>query len=268
MSKTAICLIVSLLAIAPAATDAQPVLQEICRGFLVWYETHDATDAPEAGYRAELIARGVAPAEAERRLALMRESANACPAAAGAAFDRIYRDPTPRFNTAPNALLAETVEGMEPGRALDVAMGQGRNSLFLARNGWDVTGFDVSSRGLSIANAAAETARVKIHAVHQGWQEFDLGKEQWDLIVLSYAWVPIDDPAYVQRLCDALRPGGYVVFEHLLGESRAGLGVPAPQQLLRTFDGLHILRYEEADEVSDWNNKKSPVVRLVARKAV
>jgi SAM-dependent methyltransferase len=259
-------LIASLFLTAPATAAAQPGLQEVCGDFHAWYETHASSEVPAAGYRAELIARGLALEEVERRLAILVESASACPAAAGAAFDRIYRNPTPRFNTAPNELLAETVKDMKPGRALDVAMGQGRNTLFLAKQGWDVTGFDVSAEGLSIARAAAETARVKIHAVQQGWQEFDLGKEQWDLIVLTYAWVPIDDPAFVQRLCGALRPGGYVVFEHLLRESRTGLGMPASQQLLRIFDGLRILRYEEVEQASDWNNEESPMVRFVARK--
>jgi hypothetical protein len=78
--------------------------------------------------------------------------------------------------------------------------------------------------------------------------------------------VPIDDPAFVRRLCDSLRPGGHIVFEHLLRGSRAGLGIPESQQLLRTFDRLRILRYEEVEQASDWNNEKSPVVRLVARK--
>jgi len=266
LSNGGVTLIASLFLTVSAAVAEQPGLQEVCGDFSTWYETHTTSDEPAEEYRAELIARGFAPAEVEHRLAVIFESANSCPSAAGATFDRIYREPTPRFPTAPNALLAETVEGMNPGRALDVAMGQGRNAVFLARNGWDVTGFDVSAEGLSIARASATTAGVTIHAVQQSWQEFDLGKEQWDLIVLSYAWVQIDDPAYVQLLCDALRPGGYIVFEHLLAESRADIGMPAPQQLLRIFDGLRILRYEEVDQVSDWNIEKSPVVRFVARK--
>ncbi len=43
--------------------------------------------------------------------------------------------------------------------------------------------------------------------------------------------------------------------------------MPASRQLLRLFDGLQVLRYEEVEEINDWNNKKSPVVRFVARRA-
>ncbi len=251
---------------ATSAWTARPTLDEICNHFHDWYKARPATDASPAAYRADLAARGVAEAEIERRLVLMRESAHACPAAAGAAFDRIYGKAKPRFNTAPNALLVETVEGLKPGRALDVAMGQGRNAIYLAVEGWEVTGFDVSAEGLAIARADAEAAQVSIHTVEQGWQDFELGEDRWDLIVLSYAWVPIDDPGYVRRLRDSLRPGGRLVFEHFVDDGRAGIGVPASRQLLRLFDGLQVLRYEEVEQTSDWNNKKSPVVRFVARK--
>ncbi|MCP3982140.1 MAG: class I SAM-dependent methyltransferase [bacterium] len=261
-----IALIASLAFIGPSAAAAQPGLQEICRDFQTWHETHDSPERATAAYFAELISGGVAREEAERRLALLGGSGSECPAAAAAAFDRIYGDSTVRFSTEPNALLVETVTGMKPGRALDVAMGQGRNSVFLASTGWEVTGFDVSAEGLSIARAAAASAKVEIRTVQQGWQEFDLGKQQWDLIVLSYAWVPIDDPAYVERLCDALRPGGTLVFEHMLGESRDELGIPETQQLLRAFASLRIVRYEEIEQRGDWHNEVLPLVRLVARK--
>ncbi len=254
------------IAVATSTSAAKPALDEICNDFHDWYAARPAADASPTAYRAELAARGVGDTEIERRLVLMRESAHACPAAAGAAFDGIYSKAEPRFNIAPNALLVETVEGLKSGRALDVAMGQGRNAVYLAKEGWEVTGFDVSAEGLAIARAAADAAQVSIHAVQQGWQEFELGEERWDLIVLSYAWVPIDDPAYVRRLRDSLRPGGRLVFEHFVDVGRAGIGVPASRQLLRLFDGLQVLLYEEVEQTSDWNNKKSPVVRFVARK--
>src|SRR4051812_43645854 len=70
-----------------------------------------------------------------------------------AIFDKIYASEAPPFNAEPSAFLARAVDGVAPGKALDVAMGQGRNSLFLARKGWQVTGYDVSSVGLSQAQA-------------------------------------------------------------------------------------------------------------------
>src|SRR5687767_2540931 len=56
-------------------------------------------------------------------------------------YDGVYAT-APTFNIEPNKLLADAVKGRKPGKALDVAMGQGRNSVYLASQGWSVTGFD------------------------------------------------------------------------------------------------------------------------------
>ena len=55
------------------------------------------------------------------------------------------------FNKQPNLLLTSTVEAVTPGKALVVAMGQGRNALALARKGWDVTGFDLADNAVAYA---------------------------------------------------------------------------------------------------------------------
>lgn len=148
-------------------------------------------------------------------------------------------------------------------------MGQGRNALYLAKTGWEVTGFDISSKGLAAARAAAEREGVKIQTALQGWQDFDFGTEKWDLIVMSYAWVPIDDPAFVKRLLAGLRPAGLLVFEHYLVNKSGGVpGAPKPNELLRLFgNDLRILRYEDIETVSDWaNQSKARVARLLASK--
>ncbi len=63
-------------------------------------------------------------------------------------FNNIYSN-APGFSTNANALLVSAVTGRKPGRALDVGMGQGRNAVFLAVEGWNVTGFDISDVGLA-----------------------------------------------------------------------------------------------------------------------
>ncbi len=61
-------------------------------------------------------------------------------------YDGVYAA-TPEFNAHPNPLLREAIQGRTPGKALDIAMGQGRNTVYLATQGWDATGFDVFSSG-------------------------------------------------------------------------------------------------------------------------
>src|SRR5271157_3507433 len=94
-------------------------------------------------------------------------------------FNNIYSNSTPGFVAQPNALLVATVEGRKPGRALDIGMGQGRNTVFLALKGWDVTGFDISDGGITIARKNAERVGVKINAFHQTDESFDFGFDQW-----------------------------------------------------------------------------------------
>src|SRR2546426_936208 len=60
------------------------------------------------------------------------------------------------FSRKPNAFLVEMARQRKPGRALDVGMGQGRNSIFLAQQGWDVTGFDPADVGVRQAKAEAD----------------------------------------------------------------------------------------------------------------
>src|SRR5262249_13648465 len=66
------------------------------------------------------------------------------------------------FNPKPNAFLVEAVKQSKPGTALDVGMGQGRNALYLAKQGWEVTGVDISAVALAQAQEEARRQGVKL----------------------------------------------------------------------------------------------------------
>ena len=68
---------------------------------------------------------------------------------------------TDGFATEPSAILVEAVKDLSPGTALDAAMGQGRNAVFLARRGWKVSGFDLSAEAIKQATANASRAGVR-----------------------------------------------------------------------------------------------------------
>jgi len=92
-------------------------------------------------------------------------------------WDQVYAHEPHLFTTEPNALLVEVAGAMSPGRALDIGMGQGRNAVWLAEHGWDVTGLDVSSEGVRQAQAYPG----RLHAVHASAEDFAIGEGQWDL---------------------------------------------------------------------------------------
>ncbi len=126
----------------------------------------------------------------------------------GEFYDGIYEE-GPDLLPAPNRLLVEAVERLSGGDALDVGMGQGRNAVFLAQQGWQVTGFDPSAVGLQQARENAAKVGVEIKAVQSGAEYFDYGRERWDSIAIIY---PIEKFS-VFRVRDALKPGGVVVIE-------------------------------------------------------
>ena len=180
----------------------------------------------------------------------------------GVFYDSIYANPSRKFLTNPNRLLAEAAAHLEPGRALDVGMGQGRNAIHLARLGWDVTGFDTSQNGLAEAQKAAAAAKVTIHTILSSDEEFGFGTEQWDLIAIIY---PIEKRS-VYRVRQALRQGGIIVVEC---SHKDGANAPfeyETNELLKIFDGFRILKYEDVVAEYEWARKQLRLVRLIAQK--
>jgi SAM-dependent methyltransferase len=182
-------------------------------------------------------------------------------------WNRALTSATPRFNTGPNAFLVEIVRGVKPGRALDVGMGQGRNTIYLAQQGWDSVGFDPAERAVAAARDQASRLGVKITTHVARAEDFDWGDASWDLIVLSY----VGTRQYVPDVLRALRPGGMVVLEGFHRDatktrSIGGAVVFDSNELLRLFDGLRIIRYEDTSAVGDFGQTKTRVVRLAAVK--
>lgn len=149
-----------------------------------------------------------------------------------------------------------------PGRALDVGMGMGRNALHLARLGWDVTGFDVSSVGVAQARAAAASAGLRLEAHVAADEEFDFGVSRWDLIALIFTI----EKRSVLRVRDALRPGGLVVVEAGVNADPSAAFGYAPDELPRIFDGFEIVTHQQVEGTYDWGPERIRTVRFVARK--
>ena len=214
-------------------------------------------------YTAKLTGGGVTGAEAKRRIGVLQKIVSTMPREfASLHFDRIYGMPNPPFKLAASQFLVRMAEGRKAGKALDVAMGQGRNSHFLASQGWEVTGYDISEGGLAQARQLAERAGLKVRTVCASHQEFDYGTAQWDLIVETFAFTNLSDDAYRRRLIDSLKPGGMLVIE--------GFGNPDANELrsplLEGFKELRLIAYEARDEVADWGMNPARLERMAAIK--
>src|SRR5215475_4619032 len=272
--QTAVAVVILLAAFMLAGhAQAQPSNETIWQQFLQWLSSTPPLDNPGPlfnQYRSRLIAAGASAAEADHQMDIIRRTMRERPDGWRIMFNNIYSSSTPGFVTEPNALLISTVEGRKPGRALDIGMGQGRNSVFLALKGWDVTGFDLSDEGIATARRNAERAAVKINAILGTEDAFDYGTERWDLIVFVYEPFPITTAAYVQRLHRSLRAGGLIVIESF-GEEETVKNRPStaidPERLLAAFKDFHLLHYQDVVAIPDWRGPNPRrLVRMVAEK--
>lgn len=135
------------------------------------------------------------------------------------------------------------------GKALDIAMGEGRNGVYLAQHGFDVLGIDISDVGLKKAEQLASQKKVKIRTKVADLEKYKLKKNAYDVIVVSY---------YLQRslyrqIKDALKPGGFVVLETYHVDHKKYAPKFNKKFLLRkneavqAFSNLKILRYQYND---------------------
>lgn len=154
--------------------------------------------------------------------------------------------------------VADAFELLESRRAADVACGAGRNSAFLAEQGFNVTAIDRSAEALAqAARPGVETRELDLEAPGA-----DLGQDVFDLIVvMRYLHRPL-----FPALKRALRPGGLLVYktfttDHLRFDAppRNPLFLLEPGELLREFAAWRVLRYEE-----EWRGRGTAA--LLARK--
>jgi SAM-dependent methyltransferase len=187
-------------------------------------------------------------------------------------FNRLYSMANPPFDQTPNAFLVRSVEGLPPGAALDIAAGQGRNSLYLAGKGWRVTAFDISEKGLEVAQQNARRAGVPLTTVHASTQDFDYGHHRWDLVIVIYSPLQYDDAQLLTRIRESIKPGGLLLIDVPIAMHQPKDRHPrVPGDLERGelpsyFPDFEVLQYTESEDTTDFFHLKMPVGHLLARK--
>ena len=169
------------------------------------------------------------------------------------AWDERYEDSELVWSGKPNLFLPPLVEGVPPGTALDVACGEGRNAIWLARQGWDVTAYDFSAVAIDKAQSLAGDIQIDWIIADATTSE---STKKFDLVVIFYLHLPEDQlAAAFERAVDSVVPGGTLfAVGHALSNLEQGYGGPPYREILWTQEriaeiasGLDIIEVEERE---------------------
>lgn len=181
-------------------------------------------------------------------------------------WDKKYKTKTYIFGKEPALFLKEHVNLLPVGKALDIAMGEGRNAIYLAKKGFIVEGVDISEVALQKAKMLARDNNVtsKLLAINADLNTYTIKSDYYEVIMNFY---------YLQRslfpqIKKGLKKGGIVVFETYTEEqlkNKEGQRIPKDYllkigELREAFKDFEILVYRET------NNGKEAIASLVARK--
>ncbi len=155
-------------------------------------------------------------------------------------WDERYRTEELVWKAEPNRFLVAEVGSLRPGRALDLACGEGRNALWLAEWGWEVVGVDFSAVGLDKARSLAASRGLRVELVEADLREWDPPEASFDLVVLIYLHLPAADRRQVLAAASrALAPGGtLLVVGHDSTNLTDGVGGPQDASVLYTPDEI------------------------------
>lgn len=181
------------------------------------------------------------------------------------------------YGEEPNAFLKDRYTLIpRRGRVLCLGDGEGRNGVFLARKGFDVTSVDASEVGLEKTRKLAERHRVTLRTIHGRLPEVEIEEGAYDAVVLVYLHLPPDIRAEVHALAArALRPGGVLLLEGFTPEQlEFESGGPkdaamlfTPEMLRADFAMLDIEGIDACRTVLDegpGHRGEAAVVRLIA----
>lgn len=175
-------------------------------------------------------------------------------------WDARYEAKGALWGAEPNQFLAEIADVLEPGTALDLGCGQGRNSFWLASRGFTVTGLDLSPVAIEQAREVAEELGADVSFESVDLTTWEPAGRAWDLVVLTYLHLSEERRPVVHGAARrAVAPGGrLVVIAHHLDNFESGVGGPpvpgllfTEQQLADDFSDLEILRNEKVIRTTD-----------------
>lgn len=174
---------------------------------------------------------------------------------ARAGWDQFFSTPQYIYGTDPTPFVKRAVERIPTGRALVLAVGEGRDAVYLARKGFQVEGVDISQVALMKARRLAKRYQVDVHTVVAGLKDYEIEPSAYDLIVN----VTYFRESVVEKVKRGLKAGGFVIFQNYLVDhlkNPQGMSIPQkflvqPGQLSSLFSDFRIVEYHESNDGRD-----------------
>jgi len=172
-------------------------------------------------------------------------------------WDRRYARRDLVWTSQANRFLVQEVDGLGPGRALDLACGEGRNAVWLAERGWEVTGVDFSKVGLEKARQLADSRGVQAAWIAADLLDYRPEPGAFGLVIVFYLQVPAAERTPIlQTAATAVGPAGTLLLVgHDTTNIAEGDGGPQDPTVLYTAEDVSrdlegtALRIERAERV-------------------
>lgn len=160
-----------------------------------------------------------------------------------AAWNERYAAVDLMWSVEPNRFVAEIITGWVPGRAIDLACGEGRNAIWLAQQGWQAVGVDFSNTALGKAATLADSNQLSIEWVCADATTYQPKASSFDLALLCYLQLPdVEIRTVIHHALTALAPGGALLFiAHALDNLEHGIGGPQDPAVLYTPEQIAAL---------------------------
>jgi 2-polyprenyl-3-methyl-5-hydroxy-6-metoxy-1,4-benzoquinol methylase len=196
-----------------------------------------------------------------------------------ATWDKRFSTPDYVFGEEPNDFLVSQVSRLGHGHALALADGEGRNSVWLAQQGFTVDAFDFSAPAIAKAKALAAKRHVDVNFNCSDWQSFDWKAAHYDLVVgifFQFA-TPTERAHLFEKIKTTLKPGGLLLIQGY-GKNQLAYNTGGPGKLDHLYDDTLMLEsfadyavlvcttYETSIQEGAGHSGMSALVGFVARK--
>jgi SAM-dependent methyltransferase len=170
-------------------------------------------------------------------------------------WNRRYSETERLWQADPTPELKKVVDGMAPGRALDLAAGEGRNALYLAESGWEVTAVDFSDVAINRGRERSQELGLPVTWEVADLTEYEPADGNFDLVCICYLQIPWPEMSrVVSEAARAVRPGGtFLLVGHDRSNLTHGVGGPqypevlyTPEDIVGLLSGLTVDRAEQA----------------------